>query len=226
MGTGLYGDSLPILEETLIPTAGGGVLAWRFVDDLGNNIAVSGARAAGVSAPFDSLTAGDVTNKRALRLITIGCPQIELGGTVVIGDKLMSNGTGQAIKWVPGANNFINGRAREGGVSGDRIRIFFNSQDAFRSGLLEGSGAVLAIAANAVAPTNKQHHVGAGLLKNITVPAGGLEDGAVLQTVPDAAYTYDATGNINLPVGGGTAVINKVMYFAWDAVNSKWNPSY
>ena len=39
-------------------------------------------------------------------------------------------------------------------------------------------------------------------------------------------YTYDATGNINLPVGGGTAVINKVMFFAWDAVNSKWNPSY
>ena len=44
-----------------------------------------------------------------------------------------------------------------------------------------------------------------------------------LTLVPDAAFTYDATGNIVVPAGGRTAVV-KMMKFSWDG--TKWNPSY
>lgn len=89
---------------------------------------------------------------------------------------------------------------------------------------LSGIGAVLAVAANAITPTSAIHHVGAGLIKNITVPPGGLASGTQLQIVPDAAYTYDATGNILVPAGGGTALINKLMTLVFDG--TKWTPSY
>jgi len=225
MGVGKWGSELPVLKETFMPSAA--VLAWRFVDKSGNQIAVAGARAAGISAAFDSLTSTDITNSKPLAVVTLGCGAIELNGTVAAGDYLMSTVDGRAVKYVPGAGNFKSAIAREAGVAGDRIRAFVLTHDAeSTSGLASGSGAVLAVTANAIAPTNKQHHVGAGLIKNITVPAGGLEDGALLQIVPDAAFTYDATGNITLPVGGGTAVVNKLMFFAYDAVNSKFTPSY
>lgn len=81
-------------------------------------------------------------------------------------------------------------------------------------------GAVLAIAGNAIAPTSAIHHVGAGLIKNITVPAG-LAQGGTIFLVPDAAFTTDATGNISL---ASTAVINKTLAMTWDG--TKWNPSY
>jgi hypothetical protein len=224
MTAGLYGDSQPILEETFVPTAA--TAAYRFVDGLGNQITVAGQAAAGISAPMDSISAADVTNKRAIRIVTLGSGAIELGGTVALGDALMSTSGGIAVKWVPGAGNFKSAVAREAGVSGDRIRAFVLPQSSATSGLAPGSGAVLTVGTNTIAPTNVQHHVGAGLIKTITVPAGGLADGTILQLIPDAAFTYDATGNIVVPAGGGTAVINKVMLLAWDAVATKWTPSY
>lgn len=82
---------------------------------------------------------------------------------------------------------------------------------------------VLTISSNTIAPTSVIHHVGAGLIKTITVPVTCTPT-CQIQIVPDAAYTYDATGNIVLPAGGGTAVINRLMIFFWDG--TKWNPSY
>lgn len=84
-------------------------------------------------------------------------------------------------------------------------------------------GAALAVVGNAIAPTSPIHHVGAGLIKNITVP-GTVNFGFVLQVIPDVAFTYDATGNIVVPPGGGLATVNKLMTFVWDG--AKWTPSY
>ena len=89
---------------------------------------------------------------------------------------------------------------------------------------LSGIGAVLAIAANIIAPTNMIHHVGAGLIKTITPASGVTANGATLQLIPDAAFTYDATGNIVVPAGGGTATINKLMTLVFDG--TKWTPNY
>ena len=84
-------------------------------------------------------------------------------------------------------------------------------------------GAVLTISSNILAPTANIHHVGAGLIKTIT-PAVAPTAGMVIHLVPDAAFTYDATGNVTVPAGGGTATINRTMDFTWDG--TKWNPSY
>lgn len=91
------------------------------------------------------------------------------------------------------------------------------------TGLYPGTGAVLSVATNVITPLAALHHLGAGLVKTITVPALAIP-GAELAIVPDAAFTYDATGNIVVPGGGGTATVNKLMNFAWDG--TKWTPSY
>ncbi len=85
-----------------------------------------------------------------------------------------------------------------------------------------GAGAALAVGGNAITLTHPLHHVGAGLIKTINL-AVGLVDGCV-DLVPDAAFTYDATGNIVVPAGGGTAVINKLMRVCYDG--AKWTPDY
>jgi hypothetical protein len=221
---GKHGKTMPALTETFVPSAA--VTAWRFVGVTGLNITTAGARAYGIAAPFDTTTSTDATNKKPVAVISLGIGALELNGTVSAGDPLMSTVDGRGVKWVPGAGNFKSAIAREDGVAGDRISVFVIPMADSGDGLTDGSGAVLAVAANAIAPTNKQHHVGAGLIKTITVPAGGLADGSLLRIIPDAAFTYDATGNVVLPTGGGTAVVNKLMIFAWDAVATKWTPSY
>lgn len=80
-------------------------------------------------------------------------------------------------------------------------------------------GADLTISGNAIAPTNAVHKVGAGLIKNITVPAGFAS--GVLYVIPTAAFTTDTSGNIGL---ASLAVIGKVMMFTFDG--TKWWPSY
>ncbi len=85
------------------------------------------------------------------------------------------------------------------------------------------ASSVLTISSNVIAPTGSVHHVGAGLIKTITVPAL-CTPVCSIDIIPDVAFTYDATGNIVVPVGGGTALINKTMRFTWDG--SKWAPSY
>jgi len=90
--------------------------------------------------------------------------------------------------------------------------------------LWRGEGAVLSISSNAVAPTNEIHHCGAGLIKNITVPAGFT--GGTVTLIPDAAFTYDATGNIVVPAAGGTATVDRAMTFSYSSSSAKWIPSY
>lgn len=84
------------------------------------------------------------------------------------------------------------------------------------------AGSLLNVGGNAIAPTNELHHVGAGLIKNITLPSGFV-DGCI-KLVPDAAFTYDNTGNMVVPAGGGTAVVNRLMLVCYDG--AKWTPSY
>jgi len=85
------------------------------------------------------------------------------------------------------------------------------------------ASSVLSITSNVLTPTSTFAHVGAGLIKTITVPSACTPTCAIY-LVPDAAYTYDATGNVVVPAGGGTAVVNKLMIFMWDG--TKWTPSY
>lgn len=91
------------------------------------------------------------------------------------------------------------------------------------SWLASDGGAALAIAGNVIAPTANFHEVGAGLIKTITVPFG-LPAGACFSVGPTAAFTYDATGNILVPGGGGTATVDRIMDFCWNG--TKWRPSY
>jgi hypothetical protein len=81
----------------------------------------------------------------------------------------------------------------------------------------------LTITTNTIAPTSSVHSVGAGLIKTITVPANCAPTCSIT-IIPTAAYTYDATGNVTVPVGGGLALISKTMTFTFDG--TKWNPSY
>ncbi len=85
------------------------------------------------------------------------------------------------------------------------------------------ASSVLSVSSNIIAPTNAIHHVGAGLIKTITVPASCTVTCWVF-LVPDAAFTYDSTGNILLASGSGTAVISRMMVAVWDG--TKWSMSY
>lgn len=87
--------------------------------------------------------------------------------------------------------------------------------------LAQGEGGVLSISSNTITPTNNIHHVGAGLIKTITVPSGFFS--GVLCLIPDAAFTYDATDNI---IGTGTATIGRVMVATYSSSSSKWYMSY
>lgn len=85
------------------------------------------------------------------------------------------------------------------------------------------ASSVLTVTSNVIAPTNAVHHVGAGLVKTITTPAMCAPTCTIV-LIPDAAFTYDATGNIALPAGSGTAVVSKALSLTWDG--TKWYPSY
>jgi hypothetical protein len=90
-------------------------------------------------------------------------------------------------------------------------------------GVSSSAASVLTISGNVITPTGSVHHVGAGLIKTITVPAW-VNGPWVLWILPDVAYTYDGTGNIDLPAGGGTAVVDRAMAFVWDG--TEFVPSY
>lgn len=97
----------------------------------------------------------------------------------------------------------------------------------FAKMLIGGEGAALTISSNTIAPTSRHHTVGAGLLKTITLPSGpGSSVVHEVVLIPTAAFTYDATGNILVASGSGTAVINKPMIATWMPSLSKWVMSY
>lgn len=90
-------------------------------------------------------------------------------------------------------------------------------------GVSSSPSSVLTVTANVITPTGSSHHVGAGLIKTITVPAF-VTGPWLLRLTPDSAFTYDNTGNIVVPAGGGTAVVNKLLLLDWDG--TKFTPSY
>ncbi len=60
-----------------------------------------------------------------VRVMVVGVSRIKLGGTVVRGDWLTSDATGQGVAAAPaaGTNNNVIGRALASGVSGDIIPV-------------------------------------------------------------------------------------------------------
>lgn len=158
-------------------------------------------------------------------------------GSVTVNSAALAFAAGTVNKFViagisaTGQASFLNG-AQTVGVGIDvatdaifRVRTRAQTGDAATEAAFYDAAAssVLTITTNTIAPTNLIHHLGAGLLKTITVPTLCAPT-CSLYIVPDAAYTYDATGNITLPAGGGTAVVSRTMVFVWDG--TKWNPSY
>lgn len=104
----------------------------------------------------------------------------------------------------------------------DHYGNFFNKKI-----IVSNEGTALTISSNTIAPTNRFHTVGAGLIKTITLPSGpGATVVHEIILVPTAAFTYDNTGNILVAAGGGTAVINKPMAATWIPSLNKWVMSY
>lgn len=97
---------------------------------------------------------------------------------------------------------------------------FFSYIAAF-FGVVKDTGAT-AIVSNVLTPTSAQLSVGAGLIKTITVPFTSYTGTIFIN--PTGAFTYDATGNILVPAGGGTATINRMISFTYNG--TKWIPSY
>jgi hypothetical protein len=89
-----------------------------------------------------------------------------------------------------------------------------------------GQGAALTITANTIQPTSYVHHVGPGLIKNISITdiyGRPSTLGSCVQLVPDAVFKTDTTGNV---AKASTAVIGQVMTMCYDSTAAKWYPSY
>jgi hypothetical protein len=83
------------------------------------------------------------------------------------------------------------------------------------------SPSALSVTANVVTPTGLVSHVGAGLIKTITVPWVGF--GGFIVLIADAVFTWDATGNIAL--AGTSTAIGRAILFTYDQVAGKWYPT-
>lgn len=119
-------------------------------------------------------------------------------------------------------NLSANGKLSLGTNGIERFYIDANGVITAVGPLVQGEGAVLNIAINAIAPTNSIHHVGTvNVLKTITPPAGFVSGTVYL--IPDAAWTYDNTGNI---IGAGTAVVGRTMAATLSSSTGKWAMAY
>lgn len=188
------------------------------VGDVAPGHNVYGVTISGVVFSGQSLTTRAVRASRTSGLLIMGCDMtsqvtnsIVIGGLnvdcVVLGNRLSTAMTVDATS--TGVFQHTDGTGFN--LIGQTIQSPF---------YCSAASSVLTIAANVIAPTNAVHHLGAGLVKTITVPAILTPTGS-LTLVPDAAFTWDATGNISV---AGTAVINRAVTFTWDG--TKWNPSY
>lgn len=196
--------SLPTYAFTSEPSLG----FYRFSSGI---IAATGAlsvtgtlTAAGVLSMAGLTTSGEIRSQRAILGMAPGTT-----GQVNLTNESRSVGVG----WDVATDAIF------------KIRTRAQTGDAAITASLYGSSTVstLTITTNTIAPTSLIHQLGAGLVKTITVPATMGATGFVMLH-PTAAFTYDATGNILVPSGGGTAVIDKVMVLTWNG--TKWVPSY
>jgi hypothetical protein len=84
-----------------------------------------------------------------------------------------------------------------------------------------GQGAALAVSGNAITPTSHTHHVGAGLIKNITLPTG-FTAGCVILITGATPFTTDASGNI---ARATTPAAAQMVTMCYDPVAALWYPS-
>jgi hypothetical protein len=90
--------------------------------------------------------------------------------------------------------------------------------------LPDGAPSSLTISSNTIAPEYETFAVNDnGLIK--TISNTSTTETFTYRIIPLQAFTYDATGNIVVPSGGGTAVVNKVMTMVC-VRNGKCYPSY
>ena len=131
------------------------------------------------------------------------------------------------VEWVVQNNGpFAGGFAPPGSVGIDtstpQLMITGNNGVWVGAAGLAGTGSVLTAAAT-IAPTNAVHHVtGTTAISTITPPSG-LQAGATVTLIPNAASGQTTTtgGNIAL---GTTMVQYKALILTWDGTN--WYPSY
>jgi hypothetical protein len=155
-----------------------------------------------------------IVNSATLQLANALTPMIVFNNPTTTGLLVVTNGAGTTGVGLDIATD---------NILAVRVRAH-NADAAVRASIYNSSTlSALTFSTNTIAPTSSIHTIGAGLIKTITVPATCTPTCSFM-AIPTAAYTYDATGNVTVPVGGGLALISKVMVFVWDG--SKWNPSY
>lgn len=180
-----------------------------------------------ISAAFNINAANNINATASVSAATVGASNYNIGASGVI------TWTSSTKVSVPANGQFnLTNNLVSAGIGLDasvdnilKIRTRAQTGDAALKASFYASStiAALTVTSNTIAPTACIHQLGAGLIKTITVPATLASPGFLL-ILPTAAFTYDATGNILVPTGGGTAVINKLMVFVWDG--TKWTPSY
>jgi hypothetical protein len=116
MGNITYEGSRPVLQLPRKPTAA--VLPARFVDDVGDQLAVAGARAHGISTDEHTTTDLAIAAKE-LPVGVIGTYSLELGGTVGNNAFVTSDNVGRGV--APTAGQAINAFIRKGGAIGDIV---------------------------------------------------------------------------------------------------------
>lgn len=95
--------------------------------------------------------------------------------------------------------------------------------------IASGVTAAVASAAGAVTPSGPLFHItGALAITGFNIPVGCSANtvatlgGCAFSVIPDGTFTWTSAGNIAI---AGTAVVNKVITFIWDATNKKWVPN-
>lgn len=87
--------------------------------------------------------------------------------------------------------------------------------------------AAVASANGVILPSGPLFHVTGGLaITGFTTPVGcdaTAVGGSEFTIIPDGTFTWTNAGNIAV---AGTAVVNRLLTFMWDAATSKWVPSY
>lgn len=227
--TGIAADGItaPTVNTTGVvnlPLGGSGVVALT----TPANVAVAVSGTAGATSYSYKIVAKN----------NAGSTAASTAGSTTTGNATLSTTNFNTITWnpVPGALSYDVYRTVGGASQGLIGNVLSTATLSFNDTGLTGDastaptvntsgqvGAVLSVSSNVITPTNPIHHLGAGLVKTITVP-GFMAGGGTLQIIPDAAFTYDNTGNIVVPSGGGTATVNKLMTLVWDT--AKWTPSY
>jgi len=85
----------------------------------------------------------------------------------------------------------------------------------------------VASAAGQVTPSGPLFHItGALAITGFLIPVGfnaTAAGGGCFTVIPDGTFTWTTANNIAI---AGTAVVNVLLSFCWDATNSKWVPSY